>query len=110
MMSTVIRATCERCGDIRLPASEFIVRVREGMTDGEYRFKCKCGFIVLKYCPANIVTLLLSSGVEKETWELPLELIEHPSDDGTLSEDDLIDLGIAFEDGTAFDKITGQNE
>jgi hypothetical protein len=60
---------------------------------------------VLKDASEPIIQLLRDAYVREEIWELPLELMEHP-EDGTLGEDDLIDLGLAFEDGTAFDKIT----
>lgn len=107
---TTVRATCDRCGDIRLPASAFVVRTLIGEANGEYRFKCQCGFIVLKPCNEAIVKLLTSAGVKHEIYEHPLELMERPTDAGTLSEDDVIDLHLAFEDGTAFDKITGRSE
>lgn len=106
---TTVRATCDRCGDVRLPPSAFVVRIRANQDDGEYRFKCQCGFIVVKPCTAAIIILLTDAGVRKEIWELPLELLEHPQG-GTLSEDDIIDLHLAFEDGSAFDKITGTND
>lgn len=104
---TLVRATCERCGDVRLPASEFVVRIRPTHDDGEYRFRCSCGLITLKPCTAAVITLLTSAGVRVEVWELPLELLEHPVLDLPLSEDEVIDLYLAFEDGTAFDKIVG---
>lgn len=101
---TIIRATCPSCGDVRLDASEVTIRTCVGRPGGEYRWMCKCG-IVVKPCEQNIVELLRSSNVREEVWELPLELIEHPVD-GTLSEDDLIDLELAFANGTAYEKIT----
>lgn len=107
---TTVRATCPSCGDVRLPASEFVVRIRDGETDGEYRFKCTCGIIVLKPCAEAVAALLIGAGVRKEVWKLPLELLEHPILDLPLSEDEVIDLYLAFEDGTAFDKITGDIE
>lgn len=107
-LSTVVRATCPNCGDVKLDKDAFVVRVLEGHEEGEYRFTCICGKIIVKDAAANIVALLVSSGVRKEVWELPLELMEHP-EEGTLAEDDVIDLHIAFEDGSAFDKITRSN-
>ncbi len=101
---TIIRATCPTCGDVRLSAGEVTIRTCLGQSGGEYRWYCKCG-IVVKQADENIITILRNSNVREEVWELPLELIERPMD-GTLSEDDLIDLELAFADGTAFDKIT----
>lgn len=108
-MATMVRATCPSCGDIKLPASQFVVRTLEDERDGEYRFKCNCGFIVVKQCSAAIITLLINAGVQHEVWAYPLEFMERPIG-GTLSEDDVIDLHLAFEDGTAFGKITGKAE
>lgn len=101
---TIIRATCPTCGDVRLAASQVTVRICVGRQGGEYRWKCKCG-IVVKWAEEHIIEILRGSGVAEEVWELPLEMMERPVD-GTLSEDDLIDLEIAFANGTAFDQIT----
>lgn len=101
---TIIKATCSTCGDVRLDASEVTIRTRVGVPGGEYRWMCKCG-IVVKWAEQNIIDILRTSGLKEEVWELPLELIEHPMD-GTLSEDDLIDLELAFKDGSAYEKIT----
>lgn len=101
---TVIKATCATCGDVRLDASEVTIRTCVGKPGGEYRWMCKCG-IVVKHAEENIINILRTAGLKEEVWELPLELIEHPLD-GTLSEDDLIDLELAFKDGSAYEKIT----
>lgn len=108
-MSTVIRATCPDCGDIRFGVERFTIRTRHGVSGGQYRFLCSCGKIVLKDASEPVIQLLRDAYVREEIWELPLELIERP-EEGTLAEDDLIDLGLAFEDGTAFDKITRGQE
>lgn len=104
-MSTTIRATCDACGDVKFGADRFTIRTRQGVAGGQYRFLCSCGKIVVKDASEPIIQLLRDAYVKEEIWELPLELIEHPQD-GTLAEDDLIDLALAFEDGSAFDKIT----
>lgn len=108
-MSTSIRATCPDCGDIKFDASRFTIRTRQGVSGGQYRFMCSCGKIVLKDASEPIIDLLRNAYVKEEIWELPLELIERPQD-GTLAEDDLIDLALSFEDGTTFDKITRKPE
>ena len=108
-MSTTIRATCDSCGDVRFGVERFTIRTRRGVQGGQYRFLCSCGRIVLKDASEPIIQLLRDAYVREEIWELPLEFIERP-EDGTLVEDDLIDLGLAFEDGTAFDKITKRQE
>lgn len=108
-MSTMIRATCPDCGDIKFGAERFTIRTRQGIPGGQYRFLCSCGKIVLKDASEPIIQILRDAYVREEVWELPLELLEHPQG-GTLAEDDLIDLGLAFEDGTAFDRITKRTE
>ena len=108
-MSTSIRATCPDCGDIKFGAERFTIRTRRGVDGGQYRFLCSCGKIVLKDASEPIIQLLRDAYVKEEVWELPLELIERPTD-GTLAEDDLIDLALSFEDGTTFDKITKRPE
>lgn len=108
-MSTTIRATCPDCGDIKFGAERFTIRTRRGVPGGQYRFMCSCGKIVVKDASESIIQTLRDAYVKEEIWELPLEFIERP-EEGTLAEDDLIDLGLAFEDGTAFDKITGTQE
>lgn len=103
---TVIRATCPTCGDIRLSADDVTIRTCVGYPGGEYRWKCKCG-IVVKWADENIINVLRSSMVKEEVWELPLEIMERPMD-GTLAEDDLIDLELAFKDGSVYDKIVNK--
>ncbi len=105
---TIIRATCNTCGDVRLSAEEVTIRTCVGRPGGEYRWHCKCG-IVVKQAEENIIDILRATNIKEEVWELPLELIENPMD-GTLSEDDIIDLELAFEDGSAYEKITKRSQ
>lgn len=101
---TVIKASCPfGCGDVRLSIEEVTIRICLGTPGGEYRWHCKCG-IVVKPADQHIVDVLRSSGVNEEVWELPLELIERPVG-GNLTEDAIIDLELAFQDGSVFDKI-----
>ena len=100
---TIIRATCPSCGDVRLSADQVTVRTCVGREGGEYRWNCKCG-IVVKWADEHIISILRGSGIKEEVWELPLEMMERPVD-GTLSEDDLIDLELSFANGTFFDQL-----
>lgn len=104
---TIIRATCPTCGDVKVNSDEVTIRTCIGRSGGEYRWRCKCG-IVVKQAEQNIIELLRQSDVKEEIWELPLELIEHP-EDGILSEDSIIDLELAFKDGSAYERITNKN-
>lgn len=112
-MATTIKATCNLCNaDVRIPHTAVTIRTQEGEREGrgQYRFICpECGKIVLKEASDTIIQLLRDARVREEYYELPLELLERPLN-GTLSADDLIDLGMAFEDGSAFDKITRKNQ
>lgn len=101
---TVIKATCPYgCGDVRLNSSQLTIRTCIGREGGEYRWKCECG-IVVKQAEQSIIDILRTSGIKEEVWELPLEIIERPKD-GNLCEDDIIDLELAFKDGSAYEKI-----
>lgn len=100
---SIIRATCPSCQDIKLSSDDVVLRTCVGRLGGEYRWRCKCG-IVVKQADERVVMLLRGVGVKEEIFELPLELIEHPMD-GTLSPDDIIDLELALQDGSFFEKL-----
>ena len=74
---TTIRATCPSCGDVRLKASDVVVRVCANDNKGSYCFRCpSCGLRVTKSADSRIVDLLASSGVKMDVWHLPAELWE----------------------------------
>ncbi len=74
---TTIRATCPSCGDVRLKASDVVVRVCANDNKGSYCFRCpSCGLRVTKSADSRIVDLLASSGVRMDVWHLPAELHE----------------------------------
>lgn len=104
---TVIRATCPTCGDVRLNADQVTIRTTKGIPGGEYRWHCECG-IVVKHAEQNIIDVLRSSNIKEEVTELPLEMMERPLH-GVLTEDAIIDLELAFQDGSIFDRITNKN-
>lgn len=103
-----VRATCNLCGDISLTIDDVTLRVlvgQEGAPYGhQYRFRCSlCGGINVKGTSLYVVNLLLSAGVKRETWQLPLEMLERPKDDAPgLSLDDVIDLHLELEDEEAW--------
>lgn len=99
-----IRVTCGTCGDISLTSKDLTIRTCVGQMGGEYRWMCKCG-IVVKQADQNIIDLLRKSGIKEEVWELPLELIEHPTS-GVLKEDDIIEFELAIKDGSFWDRIS----
>lgn len=103
-MAAFIRVTCNVCGDIKLPIENITIRTCVGRLGGEYRWKCECGIVVRQADPM-IMGILRDNGVKEEIWELPLELLEHPTE-GTLDEDAIIDLELAWANNTLYNKIT----
>lgn len=113
-MAGNVRYSCPNpeCGEQRLPADRFTIRMQRFGEVGavsQYRVRCDCGLIVLKDALSGTAMALLDAGAKKELWEWPLEIMSRPlPDDGTLGLDDLIDLGLAIEEGdeVLFNKIT----
>lgn len=96
-MGTVVRATCPDCGDVRLTTEDVTLRFLAETTfeKAQYRFICpNCVKIVLKPADHAIATLLYSSGVRVERFELPLELMERPNEfeKPVITDDDILDL------------------
>lgn len=102
-MAAFVRVTCLNCGDIKIPIESVTLRTCVGRSGGEYRWKCVCG-IVVRRAEDQIINLLRETNVKEEIWELPLELLEHPLE-GTLNEDAIIDLELAWASDTLYDKI-----
>lgn len=105
-MAAFIRVTCLNCGDLKLAIENVTIRTCVGRPGGDYRWKCGCG-IVVRHAEDLIINILRENHVKEEVWELPLELLEHPLE-GTLDEDAIIDLELAWAQGgdVLFDKIT----
>ena len=90
---TTIRASCPSCGDVRLPARQFTVRVCAETAECSYTFRCdRCHRCVAKNCSLRIFNLLRSSGVRAVEWRLPAELGEPRPDCGPLNADAILDL------------------
>lgn len=91
-MATVIKASCQECGDVELGVTDVRVRVCSRDDAGTYVFRCPtCRMSVVKPAEARIVDLLVASGVRLEHWDLPAELFE-PHRGAPISHDDLIDF------------------
>lgn len=92
-MDTLIRATCDDCGDVELGTGDLLVRLCQDTDSGTYVFRCpRCDLAVVREADRPTVELLVSSGVEVELWSLPAELSErHPSGE-PWCHDDLIDF------------------
>lgn len=92
LMAT-IRASCEKCGDVELPASAVSVRVCRDDNAGSYTFTCpECASLIAKPAEPRIVELLVVSGVRLVTWDLPAELNERDNNAKPIDHDDLLDF------------------
>ena len=92
-MATLIRATCNECGDVELGILDLVVRLCEDTESGTYVFRCPdCTRPVVRDADRPTIDLLVSSGVRLELWTLPAELIEPRPVGPPLSHDDLLDF------------------
>jgi hypothetical protein len=91
-MATVIKASCQDCGDVELGVGDVRVRVCAEGEQGSYVFRCPaCQMSVVKPAERRIVDLLVASGVALEEWDLPAEMFElHHG--RPITHDDLIDF------------------
>ena len=100
-----IRATCADCGDVELTTSDVRVRVCMEDNSGSYLFRCPaCNMAVVKPAEPRIVDLLVASGVELSTWQLPDELYE-PRVGAPLNHDDLLDFHHLLDSDDWFDQL-----
>ena len=97
-VETVVKATCQSCGEVELRPIDLRLRVCSTPEASVYHFTCpRCEKVIVK--PASdgrIVTLLTSVGVPTIHWDLPAELDE-AHDGPPLTIDDLIDLHFQLE-------------
>ena len=107
-MATVIKASCQDCGDVELRIDDLRVRVCSAADSGSYVFRCPaCHMSVVKPAEPRIVDMLVASGVELVQWDLPAELFEaHPG--APISHDDLIDFHHLLQDDSWFEALLAQ--
>lgn len=100
-MSTVVKCTCNECGDVRVDISQVTLRylAETSYEDAQYRFRCPtCKKIVLKDTSPDVANTLYTAGATVERYELPIEILERPNDDvAAISLDDVLDLGLALQ-------------
>lgn len=102
-MATV-RATCPTCGDVQLTIDEVRVRVCLDDDRGEYSFRCPlCGLISVQAAEHRTVDLLVASGAHLDTWSLPAELLERPSEATAIGHDDVLSFHELLHDDEALD-------
>jgi hypothetical protein len=92
MMTGVVHASCPSCGVVECPASEVTIRCCAEAMQNTYRFRCpECSMWTVKDAGPSVVTLLLRSGAQVESWRLPQEFDERPDDSvPPISDDDVI--------------------
>lgn len=89
-----IRASCADCGDVELTTADVRVRICTHDNRGTYSFRCpKCQMMVVKPAENRTIDLLVASGVQKSTWDVPAELWERQHTAGpALTHDELLDF------------------
>lgn len=104
-MATVIKASCQDCGDVELTVRDLRVRVCTHDDQGSYVFRCPtCQMSVVKAAEPRVVDMLVASGVQLVQWQLPAELFE-PHSGGRITHDDLIDFHHLLQDDGWFDSL-----
>ena len=103
-MATLVRVTCETCGDQTVTTATVRCRVCIDNSDSQYRFTCPtCEQIVIKQSERRVIDLLAASGVRVDLWKLPRELMME-STANQLNHDDLIDFHDLLSDDATFAK------
>ncbi len=103
-----IRASCIECGDVELTTGDVRVRVCVSDNRGTYTFRCPtCRMNVVKPAEPRIVDLLVASGVELSTWDLPAELFEPRSGGAPISHDDVLDFHDLLATDDWFEELLG---
>jgi hypothetical protein len=104
-MATVIKASCHDCGDVELAVGDLEVRVCTQDERGTYVFRCpSCQMSVVKPAESRIVDMLVASGVNLVSWQLPAELFE-PRGGDPITHDDLIDFHRLLQEDGWFDSV-----
>lgn len=104
-MATVIKASCQDCGDVELGVSDLEVRVCTAGEQGSYVFRCPtCLMSVVKPAEPRVVEMLVASGVSLVEWHLPAELFE-PRGGAPITHDDLIDFHRLLQADDWFDAV-----
>ena len=98
MATTIVRATCQRCGDVEMTPEHLELRVCTDLQRSTYVFTCpSCDTLISKpAADARVRRALLAVGVRTVEWSFPAELTE-THNGPPLTEDDLIDLMLLLE-------------
>jgi len=107
---TLIRATCDTCGDIELRVADVQVLLCASTNEGSYAFRCTiCRLAVSKPADARVVDILIAAGVELVVWDMPAELDElHVGP--PISYDDLIEFHFGLDSGAVDQAVQAMGE
>ncbi len=104
-MATVIKASCQDCGEVELTVADLEVRVCTEGEHGTYVFRCPtCLMSVAKDAEPRVLEMLVASGVSLVQWHLPAELFELRTGP-PITHDDLIDFHRLLHDDGWFDAL-----
>lgn len=91
---TTIKASCPCCGDVELTPDQMRLVVCTKAEWSYYAFECPgCGDEVRKPADEEIVSLLISGGVDASPWHIPAEFFEEHTG-STISYDDVLDFAL----------------
>lgn len=104
---TKIRARCPECGDVEFGIDRIVV-IGTPTTACAYRFVCPgCGDPVSRTAVPDVIELLLSAGVHRETFEHPSL---RPTPSAPLSETDVNAFRELLKSGDWFESLRASIE
>jgi hypothetical protein len=94
---TTIKASCPICGDVELTPAQVRLVVCSEIEWSYYAFVCpRCQDEVRKPADEEIMALLVSGGVDAQTWEIPAEALEEHTGPA-IGYDDVLDFVLALD-------------
>jgi hypothetical protein len=99
---TTIKASCPVCGDVDLTPAQVKLVVCNRIEWSYYAFLCTgCEDEIRKPADEEIISLLITGGVDAQMWEIPAEALEEHSGPA-ITYDDVLDFVLALEDLDVF--------
>lgn len=94
---TTIKASCPCCGDVDLTPAQVRLVICNRMEWSYYAFVCtQCTDEIRKPADEEIISLLITGGVDAFMWEIPAEAFE-PHAGPVITYDDVLDFVLALE-------------
>lgn len=95
-MKTLVRASCDHCGDISIPIDYITVRVCRDADLHAYTLTCpRCARPIARESTQITTDLLHSAGAPRVLWSFPAELAEDHAG-LPISPDDVLDFALAL--------------